>query len=142
MSTVGLYVPGSGVLYRTSAWVKLLTLLVAGTGLIVAAEPRVAVAALVVAVVSYPLVGLPLRHAGRVLRVLWPFLVAIGVFQGLFGDWQTGVRVCAQLAALVLLANVVTLTTRVQEMLDLVQRMAGPLGRFGDSPARVALVLA
>lgn len=142
MSTVGLYVPGEGVLYRMPAGVKLLALLAAGTGLIMAADHWVAVAALAVAFVLYPLVGLPLRHVGRVLRVLWPFLLAIGVFQSLFGDWQTGVRVCAQIAALVLLANVVTLTTRVQEMLDLFQRMAGPLRRVGVSPARVALVLA
>lgn len=142
MSTVGLYVPGSGVLYRLPAGFKILSLLAAGTGLIVAADHRVAVVALVVAFVLYPLMGLSLRHVGRMVRVLWPFLVAIGVFQGLFGDWQTGVRVCAQIAALVLLANVVTLTTRVQEMLDLFQRMAEPLRFFGGSPERVALVLA
>ena len=142
MSTVGLYVPGSGPLYRLPAGAKLLALLLVGVGLVVAADHRVALAALVVALVLYPLVGLPLGRAWSVLRVLWPFLLAIGLFQIVFGEWQTALRLCAQLAALVLFANLVTLTTRVREMLDLFEWMVRPLRHVGAAPDRIALVLA
>lgn len=142
MSAVGLYVPGTGVFYRVPAGYKLPALLAIGAGLLAAADHRAAVAALAVSLALYPVLGLHLRRALRVLRVLLPFLLAIGVFQTLFGDWQSGLRLCAQLAALVLLANIVTLTTRVQEMLDLFARMARPLGRVGADPERIALVLA
>ncbi|WP_017599729.1 energy-coupling factor transporter transmembrane component T family protein [Nocardiopsis lucentensis] len=138
----GLYVPGSGPLHRTPAGPKLLALLVVGAALVVAAHHWLAVGALGAALVLYPVVGLPPRHAFGVLRALWPFLLAIGVFQTLFGDWQTALRLCAQLAALVLLANAVTLTTRVGEMLGLFERLARPLRRVGANPDRVALVLA
>ncbi|WP_160050311.1 energy-coupling factor transporter transmembrane protein EcfT [Nocardiopsis sp. FR4] len=142
MSTVGLYVPGTGPLYRVPAGTKLLALLLAGAGLLVWADHRVALGALAAALLLYPAVGLGARRAWSALRALWPFLLAIGLFQVLFGEWQTGLRLCAQLAALVLLANLVTLTTRVREMLDLFQRAARPLRHLGANPDRVALVLA
>jgi biotin transport system permease protein len=142
VSTVGLYVPGTGFLYRIPAGAKLLALLLVGVGLVVWADPRVAVGALAAAFALYPLAGLPLGRAWSALRALSPFLLAIGLFQVLFADWQTALRLCAQLAALVLSANLVTLTTRVRAMLDLFERMARPLRHVGANPDRIALVLA
>ncbi|QRN79204.1 MAG: energy-coupling factor transporter transmembrane protein EcfT [Nocardiopsis sp. BM-2018] len=143
MSVIGLYVPGTGPLHRITAAPKLLVLLLIGAALLIAADLWAALGALAVSLVLYPAVGLHPRRALGVLRVLWPFLLAIGVFQTLFaGAWEEGVRLCAQLAALVLLANAVTLTTRVREMLDLFERLARPLRRVGVNPDRVALVLA
>jgi biotin transport system permease protein len=142
VTTTGLYVPGTGPLYRLSARTKLLVLLAVSVVVVVAGHPWVSVGALAAALAVYPLSGLGARRAWHVLRVLWPFLLVIAVFQGLFGDWSTAVRLVAQLAALVLLANVVTLTTRVREMLDLFERAARPLRHVGADPDRVALVLA
>ncbi|GAA0999341.1 MULTISPECIES: energy-coupling factor transporter transmembrane component T family protein [Nocardiopsidaceae] len=142
MSAIGLYVPGTGPLYRAPAWAKLLGLLAAGVALLAAADHRIALGALAASLLAYPVVGLAPARAWGVLRVLWPFLLAIALFQVLFGEWETAVRLCAQLAALVLLANVVTLTTRVREMLDLFERVARPLRHVGVAPDRVALVLA
>lgn len=142
MNAVGLYVPGTGVLHRLPAGGKLLVLLLVGAGVIAAAHPWVSLAALVVAVALYSVAGLSLRHAYRAVRVLWPFLLGIAVFQGLVGGWSEAVRLGAQLAALVLLANAVTLTTRVSAMLELFQRLARPLRHVGADPDRVGLVLA
>ncbi|MBQ1082663.1 energy-coupling factor transporter transmembrane protein EcfT [Nocardiopsis sp. B62] len=142
MSAIGLYVPGTGPLHRIPAGPKLLGLLVVGAALLVAADPWVSLGALAASLVVYPLVGLHPRRALGVLRALWPFLLAIGTFQALFGAWEEGLRLCAQLATLVLLANAVTLTTRVREMLDLFERLARPLRHVGVNPDRVALVLA
>lgn len=142
MSAIGLYVPGTGPLYRVPAGAKLLGLLAVGVGLVAAADHRIAVCALAASLLLYPAVGLAPARAGAVLRALWPFLLAVALFQVLFGEWETAVRLCAQLAALVLFANVVTLTTRVREMLDLFERTARPLRHVGVNPDRVALVLA
>ncbi|MGW9636369.1 energy-coupling factor transporter transmembrane component T family protein [Nocardiopsis alba] len=142
MSVLGLYVPGTGPMHRVPAGPKLLALLVLGAVLIIVSHLWLSVGALVFALLLYPAVGLGARRAWRALRVLWPFLLAIGLFQALFvGAWTEGARLCAQLAALVLLANAITLTTRVREMLGLFERLAGPLRHVGVSPDRVALVL-
>lgn len=142
MSAIGLYVPGTGPLYRAPAGAKLLGLLVVGVALVVAADHWIALGALAASLALYPVVGLAPARAWGVLRALWPFLLAIALFQVLFGQWEVAVRLCAQLAALVLFANVVTLTTRVREMLDLFGRLARPLRHVGVNPDRVALVLA
>lgn len=143
MSVLGLYVPGAGPLHRVPAGPKLLVLLVLGVVLITLANPWASLGALAVALILYPTTGLTLRRALGVLRALAPFLLAIGVFQGLFvGSWIEGARLGSQLAALVLLANAITLSTRVEEMLALFERMARPLRRVGGDPDRVALVLA
>ncbi|GHD21433.1 energy-coupling factor transporter transmembrane component T family protein [Nocardiopsis kunsanensis] len=142
MSAVGLYVPGSGPLHRVPAGGKLLALLFVGVALVAAARLWVSLAVLVLAAAVYPLARLSLRHAYRVVRVLWPFLLGIAVFQALVGEWTEAVRLGAQLAALVLLANAVTLTTRVSAMFELFQNLARPLRRVGVDPDRVGLVLA
>lgn len=143
MSMLGLYVPGTGPLHRIPAGPKLLVLLVLGVTLIAVANPWAWLGALAVALILYPATGLTLRRALGVLRALAPFLLAIGVFQGLFvGSWIEGARLGSQLAALVLFANAITLSTRVEEMLALFERMARPLRRVGGDPDRVALVLA
>lgn len=142
MNTLGLYIPGEGLLYRSSAGAKLAGLLAVCVAVVALAHPWVSVGVLVGAVLLYPAVGLPLRRVLGVLRGLWPFLLVIGLFQAVFGDPLTAVRLCSQLLGLVVLANAVTLTTRVREMLDLFERLARPLARFGVPPERVALVLA
>ena len=50
--------------------------------------------------------------------------------------------VCGTLLLTVAVAALVTLTTRVTEMLDVCQRLLRPLRRFGVDPDRVGLVLA
>ena len=50
--------------------------------------------------------------------------------------------VCGSLLLTVAIAALVTLTTRVTEMLDVCQRLLRPLRRFGVDPDRAGLVLA
>ncbi|MEJ7705163.1 MAG: energy-coupling factor transporter transmembrane component T [Geodermatophilaceae bacterium] len=91
----------------------------------------------------------PLRrrsHSARlalaqVRPLLW-FAVFLLVLQALLTDWQRAVSVVLTLVLGVALAGLVTLTTRVSAMLDVVEALLGPLGRFGVRPDRVGLVLA
>ncbi|MBB6170569.1 biotin transport system permease protein [Nocardiopsis mwathae] len=142
MNAIGLYVPGDSPLYRLPAGAKLLVLMAVVTVVIAAGNVWVAAGAAAAAASAYPLCGLSPRYVWRMLRPVLPFLVVIAAFQGLLGDWPTAARVCAQLAAAVLLAALVTLTTRVSEMLALFERLAHPLRHAGVRPDRVALVLA
>ncbi|MUL42567.1 energy-coupling factor transporter transmembrane protein EcfT [Streptomonospora sp. PA3] len=145
MTMAALYVPARSrraVLHRLPAGAKLLALLVAVCALVAAADTAVAPASAAAAALLHPLCGLGVRTALRTLRALAPFLAAIALFQWLAGDWQAAARVSGQLAAAALLAALVTASTRVSEMLDLFERLARPLARFGANPRRVALVLA
>ncbi|OZC51646.1 energy-coupling factor transporter transmembrane protein EcfT [Rhodococcus sp. RS1C4] len=140
---IGLYRPGNSLLHRLPAGTKLLLLLASIIlATIFARTPvDVGVIALVVAGL-FGVARIPLKLATAQLRpVLWMVLI-IGVFQVIITDWKRAVVVCGVLVISVALAALVTLTTRVTDMLDTVTRALGPLRRFGVDPDRIGLMLA
>jgi biotin transport system permease protein len=138
-SLVGVHRPGSSVLHRLPAGVKLLGLaafsltVVLGRGLPLAAL-GLAVAATLTVVARLPL-GL-LWRAGR------PLLLAAVVVAGLQW-WVDGLARAAEtlldLVTLALAALAVSATTPVNALLDTLVRALGPLRRVGVDPDRVAL---
>jgi biotin transport system permease protein len=64
------------------------------------------------------------------------------VVQWLVTDVLTGAVTVLRLLALVLAAAVVTATTRVTEMVTVIERVCAPLRLVGIRPARIGLVLA
>ncbi|WP_029137373.1 energy-coupling factor transporter transmembrane component T family protein [Nakamurella lactea] len=142
MSTIGTYRPGSSALHRLPAGPKMALLLVAVIGVVLLRQPwQLGIAALLVAVL-YGWARIPWRVA---VAQVWPLrwtIVVIAAFQLWLADWRAAVVVCAGLMIAVAVAALVTLTTRVTEMLDLCVRLLGPLRRVGVDPDRVGLVLA
>lgn len=139
---IGTYLAGDGVLHRAPAGAKLLGLAVL-TGVLVAVRTPTAVAAgaLVVAAVAAG-AGVPGRAvAGQLWPLRWVAAVLVP-FQLWAGGWRSAVVVVGTLAVAVAAAAVVTLTTRVSDMLDAMVAGLAPLRRAGVDPERVALVLA
>jgi biotin transport system permease protein len=142
MTVIGLYQAGSSVLHRVPAGWKLLAMLLAIIGVVLLSAPwQLGVAALVVAA-GFAMARIPVRS---VWAQLWPMrwlLLLVGVFQVIFAGPERAVMVCGTLLLTVAIAALVTLTTRVTEMLDVCQRLLGPLRRVGVDPDRAGLVLA
>jgi biotin transport system permease protein len=141
--TLALYVPRASVVHRTPAGWKLLAL--AGLSVLLFTVPTlpVATAALIGVVVLGVVVA---RLPGAVLvrqarAVLW-FLVALFVLHSVVTDVLTGTVTTLRLLGLVLAAAVVTATTRVTEMVAVVERVCSPLRWVGVRPARIGLVIA
>ncbi|MCR9085596.1 MAG: energy-coupling factor transporter transmembrane protein EcfT [Rhodobacteraceae bacterium] len=83
-----------------------------------------------------------LREGVRGFRVLWPFLALIALWHGITGTPLAGVGVALQLLAAVGFANLVTMTSRLDDLADAVTRAASPLRRLGVRPHRFGLALA
>ena len=142
MTVIGLYEPGTSVLHRISAGWKVLAMLVAITGIVLADRPwQLGVAAAVIAA-GYALGRIPARVAWSQLWPLRWILLVVAVFQVIFAGIEPAVMMCGSLLLSVAVAALVTLTTRVSEMLAGLQRLLRPLRRFGVDPDRIALVLA
>lgn len=139
---IGLYQPGTSVLHRIPAGWKLLGMLLAIVGIVLLTAPwQLGVAALAV-LAGFALARIPARVTWA---QLWPmrwFLLFIAVFQVIFTGWERALMTCGTLLLTVAIAALITLTTRVTEMLDVCQRLLGPLRRFGVDPDRAGLVLA
>jgi biotin transport system permease protein len=139
---LGLYHPGTSVLHRAPAGLKLLAMVAAGVGSVFLGRPwQVAVALLAVSV-GYAVARVPWRTAlAQVRPLVWVAGVA-AVFHVLVNGWERAFVVVGLLVALVLLAALVTLTTRTTDMVDAVVGAVRPLRRVGVDPDRVGLVIA
>lgn len=78
----------------------------------------------------------------RLLRPLWPFAAMIVLWHLWRGSPALGAAVLLRMAIAVMLANLVTMTTRLDDMIALITRAAAPLRHVGLPPRRLALALA
>ncbi len=133
--------PVETALHRWPAGVKLAALSVASVG-VVAYQMLIWPAAVAVAAV-YLLQGRDFaRHGLAMLRPLWMIVVILALWHLWTGAWAAGALILARLVTLVALANLVTMTTRLDDMLNLLERLASPLARIGLPPRTLALAIA
>ena len=136
------YLPGRTLLHRIGAGWKLLGLLLVSMLLLPVEQPLVLAAVLACALGLLASLG---SGMGTVLRSLKPvaFVVLfILALHGLFGTFQAGVIVALRLASLLLLATLITLTTRLDDMLDTLTPVLRPVALVGLSERRLALAIA
>lgn len=142
MTMIGLYRPGTSLVHRLSARWKLLLMFAAVVALLALHRPEQLGGAALVVAGGYVLAGIPARV---VVRQLWPLrwlLLIIAVLQVVMNGWPSAILVCGGLLISMAIATLVTLTTRVTDILDVCQRLLRPLSRLGVDPDRIGLVLA
>ncbi|WP_433612296.1 energy-coupling factor transporter transmembrane component T family protein [Prescottella agglutinans] len=143
MTTLGLYTPGSSLLHRMSPGPKLIGMVIAILAVtILVRHPWQLVPAVGAVAACYAVARIPARVALTQLRPLLWALLLIAVFQVVFTGWARAVVVCGTILLAVALAALVTLTTRVTDMLDTISRALRPLRHVGVNPDRAGLVLA
>ncbi|MHA7238793.1 energy-coupling factor transporter transmembrane component T family protein [Arthrobacter sp. TMS1-12-1] len=141
-STIGLYEPGRGFLYRTPLPVKAAASLACAAAVLAGRSPSVTGAALVLTLGALVLGAR--RSPARILRMLLPAAPVLGVlalYQGFLQGWSTAFGVVGGIVACLLAARAVTLTTPLQDLLDGVVRLARPFRVLGAQPERFALSL-
>ncbi|PWC89734.1 cobalt ABC transporter permease [Azospirillum sp. TSH100] len=141
---LGLYLHRESVIHRLPAGVKLGGLLL--VTILVLALPGTW-GALVAGLIGIAVLVAAKLPAGRVmaeLRAPVTMLTLLFGFQALLagGGWEEMAVAVARFAVLILLATLVTLTTRVMDMVDLFERLFGLLRPVGVNPAKMALMLA
>ncbi|RBY81799.1 energy-coupling factor transporter transmembrane component T [Blastococcus sp. TF02A-26] len=141
--TLSLYVPVASPVHRTPAGLKLGLLAALAVALFLV-DGLAVVGGTLAAVLLLGLgaARLPWRSVLAQVRPVWPWLVLLFAFHLVVTDWHTGTVVVLRLLALVAAAAVVTATTRVTELVAVVEWLARPLTVFGVRPARIGLVIA
>lgn len=76
------------------------------------------------------------------LRMLWPFLAVIFVWHLVTATPAQGAEIALRLVTAVGLANLVTMTTRLSDMIDVVRWLAAPLRRIGIETRALELGIA
>ncbi|WP_309128489.1 energy-coupling factor transporter transmembrane protein EcfT [Microbacterium sp.] len=139
---ISLYRPGTGVLHRMPAGVKLAALATCALALsLVPLGVAGTAATLIAASALHPLSGLPLA---TLLEAWWRLrwlVVVLGGALWLFTSPAQAMTSTGRVVTLLLLASVVTATTRTGAILDVLTRALAPLRRLGVDPGPVALTV-
>ncbi|WP_028472141.1 energy-coupling factor transporter transmembrane component T family protein [Nocardioides alkalitolerans] len=136
---LGAYRPGRTWLHRLPAGAKLLALLVTAVVVTVVRGPLSAVGFVVLATALVAWSGAPLRRTLRSLRGFALVAVALTAYQAWTRGWAPAVETVGDLLGMILLATVLTTTTAVDDLIDVITWALGPLRRLGVDPARVGL---
>ncbi len=78
----------------------------------------------------------------RQLKILWPFVVLLAIWHLVTHEYQQGGIIIFRLLSSVALANLVTMTTRLTDMIDVVHFVTRPLQRFGVNTKALELAMA
>ncbi|MGR3713010.1 MAG: energy-coupling factor transporter transmembrane component T family protein [Shimia sp.] len=136
-----LYTPGTSILHRMRPGPKLLAIAVAASALFAIENLTITVAALLLVLLLYRVAQIPLRVALSQVRPLVWILGLFFVLQWYFSGLQIAAYVVLRLATLVMLASLVTLTTRSSDMIDALTRALGFLRPIGVNPDKVSLAI-
>ncbi len=118
--------------HRWPAGLKLGALCLVSTGLFLIGGIGAHLLALVGVLALYAAPGRAFLRAGlRGLRVLLPFVAILLVWHAVTGDLRQGLLITLRMVTLVALANLVTMTTPLDDMVALVHRLTAPLRRLG-----------
>jgi biotin transport system permease protein len=138
----GTYQPGTSRVHRSAAGVKLLGLLVFSTLLVAFQSPVTVLVGLILVSGLYGIAGFGVRTlVGQVWPLRW-FVLFLVPFQWWTAGWQGAVAVIGTLVVAVAAAALISLTTRVTELLDVIARLLEPARAIGVDPDRVALLVA
>jgi biotin transport system permease protein len=122
---------------------KLLALMLFGLALGFAPSWPWVLAAVLAVAVLYGAMGLKFAWRGfQLLRPLWPFLLVLALWHGFTNTKLLGLMIAGKLVAMVALANCVTLTSRFDALLSVIERLFTPFKKLGFSPEILALTLA
>lgn len=138
---ISLYAAGTSFLHRAPAVAKFLVLFVVLALVFLQENLYVIGAVAAIALVLFGISGLGLRRAFRAIRPVLPVVVLILVVQGIFYSFERGTVLSSRLLTAVLLAGLLTYSTRTTEILDLVYRTLGPFRRLGANPWQASLAL-
>jgi biotin transport system permease protein len=136
------YQPGTSFLHRSGAGAKLLGLLVFSTVLVAWKSPVTVLAGSLVVVGMYAIAGFGVRTLWAQARPLRWFVLFLLPFQWWTSGPQEAFVVVGTIVVAVVGAALVSLTTRVTDLLDVIARLLEPARAIGVDPERVALLLA
>jgi len=126
-------------LHRLPAGAKLAAMALCGTAAMAIGDWRLMAAFLALVALGFPLAGFGARVLVAQIRPLFWMLALLFLAQGWLASWPVAALVVIRIAALMLLASLVTLTTRTEAMIATVERLLAPLAPLGVNPAKVGL---
>lgn len=141
MSAIGIYQPGGSLVHRLPAGVKLLLLVAAGAAAFLVDTLPVLGAAVAGVLLLHGVAGHGPRVVWAQLRPVLLVVLVFGLVHGVLNGWRPATLVVGTILVLVMLAGLVSTTTRTTALVEAVVAVLRPLRRLGVDPDRVGLLL-
>ena len=138
---LSLYVPGDSLIHRIPAGKKLVLLFAGSIALFAISSIPLHVGELLAIAGLFHVARLPWRAVLRQLRTALLFMVPIFLFHVFITDWVLGLETVLRILALLLFAVLVTLTTKLSDMIDVLERAFRPLAYLGINPSKASMML-
>lgn len=139
---ISLYIAQPSWLHRLPAGLKLLVLLVASLALLPVSNPWALTWGCAVAVGVYASLGRAGVERLIGLRSILLLVLGLGLFQALVMNWHVAWLSVARLIVMIMIADLVSATTPMQDMMRVVRPCLTPLRLFGLNPDRLSLAVA
>ncbi|MHA7880995.1 MAG: energy-coupling factor transporter transmembrane component T family protein [Saccharospirillum sp.] len=139
---ISLYLPGHSGLHRLPAGVKLLGLALISVGLYPIQNPLGLVPAVVLVALAYHSLGTGGLARMWIIKPLLPLFLMIFAVQWWTQSFASALVLLQRMLVLILLANLITLTTRMDAMMDAVLPLLSPLRWIGFRTERIAFAVA
>lgn len=136
------YLARDTFLHRVSAKTKLIGLALIGMMFALVSPLWMSSAALVAILIVYLFCGKEAVQRLAAMRGLLLMLLVIGIIQTIAIGWEAGLTAVTRLLVMILLADLVTLSTTMQDMMAALQPLLRPFRRWGVDPHRVSLAVA
>lgn len=139
---ITVYRPGTSPVHRMPAGFKLLVLAAFTTALLVWRSPLAVGIGALVLLLSYALAGYGPMTLGRQIWPLRWVIVILTPFQWWLGGWRSAVSIVGVLILAVGAAALVSMTTRMVDLVAILDRILSPLRHLRWDPERISLTIA
>jgi biotin transport system permease protein len=138
---LGLFIDRDSPIHALAPGVKMLVLTLLAVGLIPIDDWRVLGGILAAVLGLFAVARLPAREVAAQLRPVLFLGLFFFAIHALLVTWQSGLVIVLRFTILVALAVLITLTTRISDMVDALERALRPLRVLGVNPAKISLMI-
>ncbi|WP_455478735.1 energy-coupling factor transporter transmembrane component T family protein [Bartonella sp. B10] len=138
---ISLYLPRDTFVHRLRPEIKLLLFIVCATVVFVVSSIIILSIFLFFVALLYGVASIPFSNVLKQFKSMILFLIVILTFQVIFNSWFAGVEVVLRFIILILLASLVSLTTKVSDMVSTIEAGFKPFRCFGLNPSRLSTTL-
>ncbi|MCZ2203326.1 energy-coupling factor transporter transmembrane component T family protein [Bartonella sp. A05] len=138
---IGLYFPQDTLIHKLRPGIKLFILIVFGTIIFMVQSILILLLFSLLVALLYEIAKVPFKTILRQLKGMGLFLIFIFVVQAVCDSYITGFLVVLRFIILVLLASLISLTTKVSDMVASIEAGFRPFWRFGINSSKLSIVL-
>jgi biotin transport system permease protein len=139
---ISLYLPGRTWLHRCPAGVKLGGLALCSLMLLPVQDWRLLFTACAGTVMMFLTLGRAGADRLFALRVILPLILGLGAFQWMLASWHVALGSVLRIVLMIMLADLVTLTTPMQEMMRVITPLLSPFKLLGLNIRKLSLAVA